>query len=420
MDKILTLKSGLRILIVPMPYLRSVAMGVAVGAGTITESEDERGLSHFIEHMLFKGTASRSAFDIAEEAESQGIQLNAYTTKKMTVYYAVSVSENIGKSADMLSDMFFNSTFEKDCLKKEKGVVCEEIAMYEDDPDDVCHEVITAAHFGGSILEYPILGTKSSVNSFSKSDILRYMNRVYTPDNTIICIAGGITDEEGIAIAEKYFESRFSPSVKRVEIVPDIKPNARYLHKFKPLEQVNAAFSFRSYPYGVNREAMSCLIDVMCGGMSGRLFQKVREEKGYVYSIYGDNTTFVNNGMFHIHFATNPLYLDDAVLTTREVILDAVKNGITEKEINKHKALCKAEFVTGLESSAGMMKVMLTTAMLDGKKFDIEERLKRIEALTVDEVEKAIKEVFDFNQMSAAYVGPKSDADIFRLMKEGK
>lgn len=416
----MTLKSGLRILIVPMPYLRSVAMGVAVGAGTITESEDERGLSHFIEHMLFKGTASRSAFDIAEEAESQGIQLNAYTTKKMTVYYAVSVSENIGKSADMLSDMFFNSTFEKDCLEKEQGVVCEEIAMYEDDPDDVCHEVITAAHFGGSILEHPILGTRDSVNSFSKGDILRYMDRVYTPDNTIICIAGGITDEEGVAVAEKYFESKFSPSVKNAELVPEIKPGARYLTKFKPLEQVNVAFSFRSYPYGVNREAMSCLIDVMCGGMSGRLFQKVREEKGYVYSIYGDNTTFVNNGMFHIHFATNPRYLEDAVLTTREVILDAVKNGITEKEINKHKALCKAEFVTGLESSAGMMKVMLTTAMLDGKKFDVEEKLKRIEALTVEEVEKAIKEVFDFNQMSVAYVGPESDIDIFRLMKEGK
>ncbi len=417
----MTLKSGLRILIVPMPYLRSVAMGVAVGAGTITESEDERGLSHFIEHMLFKGTASRSAFDIAEEAESQGIQLNAYTTKKMTVYYAVSVSENIGKSADMLSDMFFNSTFEKDCLKKEKGVVCEEIAMYEDDPDDVCHEVITAAHFGGSVLEYPILGTRESVNSFSKRDILRYMDKVYTPDNTIVCITGGITDEEGVAVAEKYFECKFSSaSVMTVASVPEVKPRARYLTKFKPLEQVNVAFSFRSYPYGVNREAMSCLIDIMCGGMSGRLFQKVREEKGYVYSIYGDNTTFVNNGMFHIHFATNPRYLEDAVLTTREVILDAVKNGVTEKEINKHKALCKAEFVTGLESSSGMMKVMLTTAMLDGKKFDVDEKLKRIEAVTVKEVEDTIKEIFDFDKMSVAYVGPESDIDIFRLMKEGK
>ncbi len=422
MDNILTLKSGLRILIVPMPYLRSMAMGIAVGAGTITEKDTEGGLSHFIEHMLFKGTQKRTAFDIADEAECNGIQLNAYTTKRMTVFYALSTSGNIDKSADMLSDMFFNSTFEKDCLKKEKSVVIEEISMYEDDADDVCHEALNKAHYGGSILERPILGTRESVNSFTKENIQAYMNRVYTPDNTVICIAGGITDQQGIDIVEKYFESKFTEYRKfEKTTLPEISPKCQSISIQKnKFEQANVGISFRSFPYGKKTEEMSALIEILSGGMSSRLFQKVREEKGLVYSIYGDNTTFQNNGMFHLHFATNPKCVKEAVLTIRETILDFVRDGITEKELSKCKELAKSELAIGTETSSAIMKIMTRNMILAGEKFDMDEKLKKIQAVTVDDVNAAIKYVFDFDTISTAYVGVKTDVDVLRLMKEGK
>ncbi len=417
------LASGLRILIVPIENRRSVATGIFVGAGTITEDEREKGLSHFIEHMLFKGTAKRTAFQLAEEAESQGIHLNAYTSKALTVYYALSISEHIDQCVDMLSDMLFNSQFDKDCIAKEKGVVIEEIGMCEDDPDDCAHEAISKAHWEGTPLETPILGTKNSVLSFDKEAITKYMDRLYTPDNIVICMVGDVTEEYATKLIDDYFENKFLEKnllKAQKETLPYYEPTKGCVKIVKDLEQVNVAFGFKSYAWGEKREAITAMIDILCGGMSGRLFQKVREELGLVYSIYIDNTTFSNNGMLHIHFATSPSKLRDAVLATRATLLQFLEDGVTDKELSKIKEASKSEVVIALETTSAVMRIMGRTALSDNEAFDIDEKLKKISAVTQADVNAVSKEIFDFDYLSVGYVGPDTDVDIKKLMQEGE
>ncbi len=420
MNVIKQLESGLRILIVPIENRRSVAAGIFVGAGTITECESEKGLSHFIEHMLFKGTAKRTAFQLAEEAESQGIHLNAYTSKLLTVYYALGISEHINQCVDMLSDMLFNSLFSQDCIQREQGVVLEEIAMYEDDPDDVAHEAITKAHWEGTPLSSAILGTKESVLSFDKSAIKNYMDRLYTPDNILVCIAGDISVEEGEKLIEEYFECRFEKRQAVINRLPEYQPACQLVKVVKDLEQVNVAFGFKSYPWGIKKEAVAAMIDVLCGGMSGRLFQKVREELGLVYSIYIDNSAFPNNGLLHIHFATAPSKLREAVLATRETILEFLKEGVKEKELKKIKEASKSDVVIGMETTSAVMRVMGRCGLIDNESFDIDEKLKKISQVATEDINAVAKDIFDFDNMSAAYVGPETDIDIMQLIKEGK
>ncbi len=418
------LASGLRILIVPIENRRSVATGVFVGAGTITENANEKGLSHFIEHMLFKGTAKRSAFELAEEAESHGIHLNAYTSKQLTVYYALSISQHIDKGVDMLSDMLFNSQFSRDCIEREQGVVIEEIGMCEDDPDDCAHEAITRAHWSGTPLESPILGTKQSVLSFDKQAIKSYMARLYTPDNILVCMAGDVTVEQGEELINKYFEREFLANYSNVKaqktLLPYYEPTRGCVAVTKELEQVNVAIGFRSYQWGVKREATSAMIDVLCGGMSGRLFQKVREELGLVYSIYIDNTTFEENGLLHIHFATSPSKLREAVVATRDTLRDFLNNGVSDKELSKIKEASKSEVVIALETTSAVLRIMGRTALVDNQPFDIDEKLAKISAITASDIDEVAKYIFNFDYLSVGYVGPKTDVDIQKLMQEGE
>ncbi len=417
------LASGLRVLIVPIENRRSVAAGVFVGAGTITEDATQKGLSHFIEHMLFKGTAKRSAFQLAEEAESHGIHLNAYTSKIMTVYYALGISEHIDKCVDMLSDMLFFSQFDADCISREQGVVLEEIGMCEDDPDDCAHEAIARAHWAGTPLESAILGTKQSVKSFDKGVITRYMDRLYTPDNIVVCIVGDVTVEYGLDLVNRYFEEQFLSRCNRHSVkdtLPYYQPSCGYEKVIKDLEQVNVAFGFRSHPWGVKREAIAAMIDVLCGGMSGRLFQRVREELGLVYSIYIDNTTFSKNGMLHIHFATSPAKLKEAVLATRETLVNFLAEGVQAKELDKIKQSSKSEVVIALETTSAVLRVMGRTALIDNQPFDIDEKLANISAITAEDVNEVARYVFDFSNLSVGYVGPDTDIDIYQLMQEGE
>ena len=304
----ITFDSGLKLVVAPNPAVRSVSAGVFVGAGSVYETPEQSGISHFIEHMMFKGTESRSAFDIANEIDSLGAQINAYTAKSNTCYYTLSRDVHAAECLDVLSDMYFNALFDPSELKKERKVVLEELNESEDTPDDLCMEKLSSAFFKGHPLEKPILGSRKSLNGLSASDLHAYKNAFYVPGGTVISLAGNITASEAVRLTERYFESKFSSSAqsprKRLEKAP---MKGAFSHAKKEIEQAHIAFAFPGAAYNTDDALSSRLLAAVFGlEMSSRLFQSVRERLGLCYSIMGYPTAYENNGAFIIYTSMSP------------------------------------------------------------------------------------------------------------------
>lgn len=421
MNKLIRFPSGLRLAVHSMPYTRSVAVGVYVGAGSAYESEDQNGISHFIEHMMFKGTERRSAFDIAEEMESLGVQINAFTSRYITAYYTVSTDEHVEACFDVLSDLLFASTFTDDNIEREKGVVLEEINMCEDDPEDCCYDLLNLAHFGDHPLGRNILGTAERVRSFDRDAIRAYLAEHYTADNIVIVVAGHVTLAAVRSLAERYFEPRVAPKPREVQPLSIPAPCCRLISRYKQIEQCNVAFSF---PCSSLEESeargdygLSLLNNILGGGMSSRLFQKVREEMGLVYEIYSTFSEYRGTGFFTIYFATNPARAVDAVRAVRSVLVELIENGLSEKEYHKGKEQLKAGLVLGAESASGIMRALGRTVIYYDKTFDLDDRLDRVEHTTREAVNDAIRTIFRFEQASASFVGKDPGVNILDLLK---
>lgn len=396
----------------------SVALGVYVGTGSLNESIPENGISHFIEHTLFKGTETRSAFAIADEIESIGAQINAYTSKLCTAYYTVSLSEHVEKCADILSDIFFHSTFPDAELKKEQGVVIEEINMYEDAPEDVCLEQLSTAYYADHPLGKTILGTKENVLSFDGDKIRDYMRRRYTPDNVVVSIAGAIDFDLAVELVEKYFVSQFRTARK----VGTDKFSRRistptFLYKKKDIEQSNIAFAFPAPEYDSDLEsALQILNGALGGGMSSRLFQKIREELGLAYSVYSYPSQYTFDGYTCIYLGTNPSKTVKAIGAIREELLKLKSDGLTEKELLRSRAQMKSAYLMSRESSRAIMNINGKNLLYTGKLLDIDEKISRIDGTDLTRVKEVIDYVFDFDRVCASYVGPEEKMPALELL----
>ncbi len=419
MDKIYQFSNGLRLALCPMEHTRSMAIGVFVGAGAANESVERSGLSHFTEHMLFKGTEKRKPFDIASEMESVGAQINAFTARHMTCYYTISTDEHTERCMEMLSDIFFNSTFLPEEIEREKKVVLEEISRDEDDPEDVCNEGLASVFYGESAMGRPILGSPENVEGFTRDDIVTYMNEYYVPSNTVISIAGSFETEDAINLASKYFENNFKSSKVAAKPEKSLTHSASFV-KIKPTEQANIAFAFPSYQFGhAKTEVVSLISNVFGGGMSSRLFQNVRERYGLAYDIYSIASANLYNGSFSVFIGTNPKNAEKASNAIRKEIENLKENGITAQEFNKGVEQLKTNVVLGSESSLSLMRANGRYMIMTGEMFDVNKRLKIINSITQQDVDTAIRDIFDFDKVSSSYVGPKTDADVFRIIKGG-
>lgn len=421
MDGIFKCESGLRILVVPIKNTRALAMGVFVGTGSMMEAEGEEGISHFIEHMVFKGTERRSSFEIVDELESLGIQINAYTTKNTTVFYTVSIDEHIDKCADMLSDILFNATFSQKDIDSERGVVLEEIKMCEDDPEDLVGELLSLAHYGDAPLAKPILGNEKSLSSFDKSKILSYMERRYTADNTIIVIAGNVEKEEGVSLARKYFD-RFGTRLKAVGSAEKrATPAGSFRQENKNIKQANISFGFKGCSFMSEEQTAQSFLNIIFGSaMSSRLFQAVREKLGLAYSVYSMPLDYADDGYFTVYLGTSVKKAKKAVEAVRDEILKLKKEGITEKELSSAREQLKAAYVLGAESASSVMRLYGKAAILKNAVYDVEEKIKAVNRVTVEDVKRAIDYCFDFETASAAYVGKKLGFDPLEVLREGK
>jgi len=418
MGQIINYSNGLRLINRYMPATRSVSIGIFVGVGSSNEVPENNGISHFTEHMLFKGTGKRTAFQIAEAIDGIGGQINAYTSKQITSYYTVSVDEHMENCLDVLSDIFFNSKFDDKEIGKEQGVVLEEISMVEDTPDDLCLDLAVSSYYNEHPLGYSILGSKENVLSFNHEKLKEFVRKYYNPKNTVISLAGNIIDDKAYRLIEKFFANNMKADGYIPEKLTKSQRKSTILTRYKDIEQANVAVVFPGLEFGNDSEiALLLLNSVLGGGMSSLLFQRVREQLGLAYSVYSFPSSYINNGSYTIYFGTNKEKVEKALEGIKAVVESLVKNGITEKEFARGKEQLKGGLVLGQESSSAVMNASGKMAVMTNEVFDIDKRLEKINELTGEDIKNVIMKIFNFNDVSMSYVGPEIKSDLLKVIQ---
>ena len=397
-------ENGLRLVVKKMEGLMSVTMGILVGTGASAETDAEDGISHFIEHMQFKGTQKRNAFEISDAFDRIGAQVNAFTGKDLTCYYSKCTSDHTEACFELLSDLFLNSTFPEEEMDREKSVVCEEISMNEDTPEDLCLDLLAQAFYGTQNYGRNILGTMNNVKSFTMQDIARYKKARYCPENIVISFAGGVD----LAMAEKLVESYFSNLEKGAfeKRSPIIQKQHLSLVKRKPVEQMHIAIAYPSVPRGDAREDyISAINGVLGGSMSARLFQEVREKRGLAYSVYSYLSAFPECATLNIYAGVNPANVTQAYDAINDVIKDMKEKGITEDEFLRSREQMKSGMFFSNESSNSQMLLYGKYMLYYDKIFDFEDKLQRINAMTYDKAQEALNSMFDEREKAISIVG---------------
>ncbi len=397
--------SGLRLVVKQIDGLLSVSMGVVVGTGSCYETQDENGISHFIEHMMFKGTEKRNAFEISDAMDRIGAQVNAFTSKDITCYYAKSTSDHAGEAFDILSDFVLNSVFPEEEMDREKGVVCEEISMSEDTPDDLCLDVLAEAYFGQEGYGKPILGPAKNVRGFTREDLFSYIEERYNPENIVISFAGNIDIHQAEEMVEKHFERMLEKrAFKKRDKIIELKCGS--LFRNKDIEQVHIAYAWPSLPRDDKlMDAAIVMNTVLGGGMSSRLFQKVREQMGLAYSVYSYISSFTEGGLLIVYAAVNPSNVSKAQDAIMQTIDGFCKEKITKEEFLRGKEQLKASIILSQENTASQMIAYGKNMLYKNELLDLEARVKDIDAMTMEDCERALSMNFDVSKMAAAAVG---------------
>ena len=413
MRKVIQFESGLKLVISTSNAVRSVAIGVFVGAGVVTETPEQNGISHFIEHMVFKGTNMRSAYDIVREMDAIGAQINAATSKSYTCFYTTSLDTNAEKCIDVLADMYFNPTFDAEELERERKVVFEEIDECEDDPFDVCAEHASSEMLKGTPYEKTILGTKETLADMSSEDLKSYHNKFYVADNTVLSISGNITEEQAVALAKKYFESHFDGRRAVVPAIDKAIAHQSFESVDKHIEQAHIILTFPCFEYGDSRfSTVNLLTNVFCSEMSSRLFQSVREKLGLCYSIGGYPAAYKNNGYFVIYTSTNKKSVEKAVKAIREQVDILLADGITDEELSMGKEKLKTALVLGQESTYSIMKAFGSRLIMTGTLLDIDKMIDDIDAISKADVNDVAHAIFDTQNVCATLVSDKVKTNV--------
>ena len=400
------LSNGLTLIGERLPHFRSVSIGVWIGAGSQYETREENGLSHFLEHMLFKGTEKRTARDIAEVMDEVGGQLNAFTAKECTCFYAKVIDEHTELAMDVLSDMVLHSAFDETELNKEKGVVLEEIAMSEDEPEDVCGELIMTAQYGDQPLAWPILGPADNVRSFTRERLIAYRNRMYRPECSVLAVSGNYDWDRLVELANRYFgEWRKGSGACPSLVVTPTKP--QILRREKDIEQVHISIGFPACAIGASEVyPISIFNSILGGAMSSRLFQRIREESGMAYSVYSYPSYYTATGMLVIYAGTGKENAPAVLGMIDEEIDRLVREGVTRDEFEKTRAQIRGSYVLGLESASARMNTLGRRMLLLGDTQSEDEMLNKLNAIEYDEVNRVMRQVLT-SPRSYATVAPK-------------
>ena len=406
-----TLENGLHVVGERLPYLRSVSIGVWMRVGSMMETPAENGLSHFLEHMVFKGTEKRSTRDIAEEMDAVGGQMNAFTGKDCTCFYAKVIDEDLPLAVDILSDMTLHASLDEAEFKKERGVILEEISMEEDSPEDVVHELLSRIQFGNQAAGMPILGPAEQIAAYTRDDLANYRARHYHPENCVVALAGNYDPEQVLALIQQYF-GEWKKSGQR-QTVPPMQPiPGQKAAKEKDTEQLHICLGYPGTFLGSDElYPMSVMNNLLGGAMSSRLFQKIREEMGMAYSIYTYPSTYVGCGTFAVYAGVSPKN-GHAVLDETLRQLDLLcRDGVTEKEFREAKNQLRGSYLLGLESPGSRMQSMGRGQLHLDRCMTPEETVAKIEAVTIESVNAVARRIFS-NAPCISVVGKQAETYI--------
>lgn len=394
-----------RLVVEEIPYLKSAAVGIFIKVGSRHEPRHLSGGSHFIEHMLFKGTARRSAREIAESFEEIGGQLNAYTSKEYTCVYARTLDEHLQAGMDIMFDMVFNSAFNQRDFETEKGVVIEEINMYEDTPDDLIHDVFAQKMWQGHAMGLPILGTAETVSNFERDEVFAFYQQNYVPANMVIAVAGNVDSQQIKDQVEYHLQGKSLNEVRLPQTPP--QPSSPFTNMVvKDTEQVQICLGVPGISYFDERRfAQNVMNSILGGGLSSRLFQALREERGLAYSVYSSPANYSDTGAFSIYVGTGPNKLNSFFEALHHELDKFTREGVTAYEVQRTQRLIKASMYMGLEGVMNRMNRLGKSLMMYDRVVTVEEVMERLLAVNPEDIHQFANELFNREQISLAAIG---------------
>jgi predicted Zn-dependent peptidase len=412
--EVTTLRNGVRVITEQMPHVRSVSVGVWIGTGSRRETPEQNGISHFIEHMLFKGSATRSAEEIARSVDSIGGNLDAFTAKELVCYNTKVLDEHLPFAFDVLSDLVLHPMFREEDIAKEKGVILEELKMEADSPDYMVHELFSANFWRDQALGRPILGTRETVKKYDRDMIYSYYRSTYSPSNMLITAAGNLRHERLEQLARSCFEN-LEP-VEAVEERPAPTTHARITLRNKPeLEQVHLCMGVPCYPVAhEKRFACYVLNNLLGGGMSSRLFQNIRERQGLAYSVFSDLNPYRDTGCLSVYAGTSIESARKVVDSVLKEFRQLKEEPIPADEVRRAKDHLKGSLMLSLESTSSRMSNLARQELYFQRFFTLDELVDRIEEVTADEVQSIARTFFEQKYVALTILGNLQGLEIKR------
>jgi len=409
-----TLANGVRVITEAMPHVRSVSVGVWINAGSRSETPEQNGISHFIEHMLFKGTTRRSAEDIARSVDSIGGNLDAFTAKELVCFNTKVLDQHLSLAFDVLADLVLHPMFRAEDLEKEKSVILEEIKMEADSPDYLVHEIFSSNFWKDHPLGKPILGTPQTVKRFDRAMVQDYYSSIYVPANLIVTAAGNLTHERLVALVSEHFESL--PPGKPMPPDPVPGTHARLvLRNKKALEQVHLVLGVPSYALP-HEERFACYVmnTLLGGGMSSRLFQNIRERQGLAYAVFSELSPYRDTGCMSIYAGTSTESAPKVVESIMQEFRQLKSETVGDEELRRAKDHLKGSLMLSLESTSSRMSNLARQEMYFAKFFTLDELVESIEAVTADDVQRIARTFFDPKQVALTVLGNLENLKIGR------
>ena len=426
MVKLTEFPNGFKLVTEKIESSRSVVISYHIGAGSGTETALNNGISHFTEHMMFKGTDKHSSIEISKLFEDYGSSNNAYTSRESTCYYVKCIDEYFYRCLELLTEIVFDSVFPEEELNKERGVITEEYNMSFDDPEDILSDILVEKAFEGSALSRRIIGTLENISRFKAKDIKEYIKERYGSNNMVLSICGNIEHDEMVEYVEKHILARCFPKVKDRDSIfaAKVDPKGGFISYEKDFQQTSVAISFPSLPYfHEDMYKLVLICNTLGGGMSSRLFRAMREDKGLVYNVYSAVATYVNNGAFGVSFNTSGAKLKEAMSEAVSCLYGIFKGDISEEEFKRQLVNAKSSLIFGRENIMSIAQQNGKYALYFGEPFDIDKHLAGYTNLTLDEVNDFARRVFSPDKISVAYVGDSKhlkNLDLLSMAKEIK
>ena len=409
-----TLDNGLRILSESIPYMSSVSIGFFVGTGSRSETLPEQGVSHFIEHLMFKGTEKRSARDIAEKVDDVGGQLNAATDRENTCYYIKVLPEHLGLGLDILSDMLLHSKFAEADVEKERQVVLEEISLYEDSPDELIHDLHMNSLWPGHALGRNILGTRDSIGAMSREMILDYTRRHYMPDNIVVAAAGNLTHEQLVTQVRRFWDDVRGAAKVSADSTP-LFASGQHLQE-KEIEQIHICLGTPGVAHDDPRFYASHVLNtILGGGVSSRLFQHIREERGLAYSVCSYPSSFRDTGLFTIYTGVSPENCREVMDIITSIIGDIRSNGVRPDELKRAKEQLKAGLLFSLESSSSRMSRLGRAEISSREYLSPEQLVDKVDAVMLQHLFDLAQPLFRHESTCMTALGPIGESGLERL-----